>query len=284
MYLSSEKLLSSGDAQEIRSFYFFMLGEGSAAAAAEQLVAEEAQAAAKAAAKKAKKQKARARKQQARSEATSPTEPAAAASLQARQALDPSATLHQLALSETKRTESTPDQDHAGQQVQLQHDTVQDSAVHTPVSTALHDCSDSREGASSPDHEQKATVQQPQLHHRNPHESTGYTCAVDTAKAELVSSPAAAGHDMHAVSAALVDASRGADAIFLDQLFCCPITKVAMVDPVIASDGHTYERTAIQHWLQGSSLSPVTGDKLPHTRLVPNVLVKSALAQHTQVS
>ena len=60
--------------------------------------------------------------------------------------------------------------------------------------------------------------------------------------------------------------------------------QVAMVEPVIAADGHTYERSAIQHWLQGSSLSPVTGDKLPHTRLVPNVLVKSALAQHALVS
>ena len=35
--------------------------------------------------------------------------------------------------------------------------------------------------------------------------------------------------------------------------------QVAMMDPVIAADGHTYERSAIQHWLQGSSLSPVTG-------------------------
>ena len=60
--------------------------------------------------------------------------------------------------------------------------------------------------------------------------------------------------------------------------------QVAMRDPVIAADGHTYERTAIQHWLQGSSLSPVTRDKLSHTRLVPNMLVKSALAQHAQVS
>ena len=59
---------------------------------------------------------------------------------------------------------------------------------------------------------------------------------------------------------------------------------MVMMDPVIAADGHTYERTAIQHWLQGSSLSPVTGNKLPHTGLVPNVLVKSALAQHAQAS
>ena len=66
--------------------------------------------------------------------------------------------------------------------------------------------------------------------------------------------------------------------------FCAAHVQVVMVDPVIAADGHTYERTAIQHWLQGSSLSPVTRDKLPHTRLVPNVLVKSALAQHAQLS
>ena len=67
------------------------------------------------------------------------------------------------------------------------------------------------------------------------------------------------------------------------HLWGCPHMQVAMVDPVIAGDGYSYERTAIHHWLQGSSLSPVTGDKLPHTRLVPNVLVKS-LAQHAKVS
>ena len=62
------------------------------------------------------------------------------------------------------------------------------------------------------------------------------------------------------------------------------LLQVVMQDPVIAGDGHTYERAAIQHWLQGSSLSPVTGEKLPHTRLVPNVLVKSALSQHALLS
>ena len=60
--------------------------------------------------------------------------------------------------------------------------------------------------------------------------------------------------------------------------------QVVMQDPVIAGDGHTYERAAVEHWLQGSSLSPVTGEKLPHMRLVPNVLVKSALGQHAQLS
>ena len=76
---------------------------------------------------------------------------------------------------------------------------------------------------------------------------------------------------------------------FVATLACCESRKsvcvqVVMANPVIAADGHTYEHSAIQHWLQGSSTSPVTREKLPHTRLVPNVLVKSALAQHAQLS
>ncbi|KAL0048081.1 hypothetical protein WJX82_007291 [Trebouxia sp. C0006] len=40
------------------------------------------------------------------------------------------------------------------------------------------------------------------------------------------------------------------------QLFRCPITKAVMVEPVIAADGHTYERAAMQHWLQHHPTSP----------------------------
>lgn len=53
---------------------------------------------------------------------------------------------------------------------------------------------------------------------------------------------------------------------------------VMMVDPVIAADGHTYERAAIQQWLQTHSTSPVTSIPLTHTRLVPNVLARTAIA------
>ena len=59
--------------------------------------------------------------------------------------------------------------------------------------------------------------------------------------------------------------------------------QVAMMVSVIAADEYTYEHAAIQHWLQGSCLSPVTGNKLPRTRLVPNVSVKSTLARHAPV-
>ncbi len=50
-----------------------------------------------------------------------------------------------------------------------------------------------------------------------------------------------------------------------------------MVEPVIAADGHTYEKAAIETWLQQHSISPVTGDVLAHIRIVPNVLIKSAI-------
>ena len=45
--------------------------------------------------------------------------------------------------------------------------------------------------------------------------------------------------------------------------FICPITKDVMVDPVVASDGYTYERTAIVQVMKSrSGLSPLTGEVL----------------------
>ena len=50
-----------------------------------------------------------------------------------------------------------------------------------------------------------------------------------------------------------------------------------MVEPMIAADGHTYEKSAIKTWLQQHNTSPVTGEALAHIRIVPNVLVKGAI-------
>jgi hypothetical protein len=53
--------------------------------------------------------------------------------------------------------------------------------------------------------------------------------------------------------------------------FCCPILVERMVDPVVASDGHSYEREAILAVLgaRGSKLSPLTREPLtPH--VIPN--------------
>lgn len=53
--------------------------------------------------------------------------------------------------------------------------------------------------------------------------------------------------------------------------FCCPILFERMVDPVVASDGHTYEREAIMAILgaQGSKISPLTREPLSEA-VVPN--------------
>lgn len=57
--------------------------------------------------------------------------------------------------------------------------------------------------------------------------------------------------------------------------------QVKMTDPVVAADGHTYERAAIAAWLQRHNTSPVTKQLLPHTRIFSNQAAKAAMAnQH----
>ncbi|KAL3903288.1 MAG: hypothetical protein SGILL_010501 [Bacillariaceae sp.] len=50
----------------------------------------------------------------------------------------------------------------------------------------------------------------------------------------------------------------------------CPITGFPMHDAVVAADGHSYERAAIERWFQYSDKSPMTGAVLAHKELVPN--------------
>lgn len=59
----------------------------------------------------------------------------------------------------------------------------------------------------------------------------------------------------------------------------CPITGFPMVDPVVAADGHTYERTAIARWLKTSDKSPMTGSILVHKELVPNYGLMSSIQE-----
>lgn len=58
--------------------------------------------------------------------------------------------------------------------------------------------------------------------------------------------------------------------------FVCPITQELPVDPVMAEDGHVYERADLKTWLVSHDKSPVTN--LPMgKRLLPAVQVKSAI-------
>ena len=53
-----------------------------------------------------------------------------------------------------------------------------------------------------------------------------------------------------------------------------------MRQPVIAADGYSYERVALEAWLLQSDTSPVTGQPLTHKRIVENVLIRNAIARH----
>jgi hypothetical protein len=51
----------------------------------------------------------------------------------------------------------------------------------------------------------------------------------------------------------------------------CPLTKQCMFDPVVAADGHTYERSAIEKHMEAAgenATSPLTGEKLASHDLV----------------
>jgi len=65
----------------------------------------------------------------------------------------------------------------------------------------------------------------------------------------------------------------------LPNMPACPITGFPMVDPVVAADGHTYERSAIARWLTTSNKSPMTGSILPHKELVTNYGLLSSIRE-----
>ncbi|GMH85724.1 hypothetical protein TrVE_jg1697 [Triparma verrucosa] len=61
---------------------------------------------------------------------------------------------------------------------------------------------------------------------------------------------------------------------------CCPITLTPMIDPVIlTTDGHTYERSAITHWLSSNSTSPCTGVKVDGGMLVSNHALRNTIEE-----
>mmetsp|Transcript_28785 Transcript_28785/g.73354 ORF Transcript_28785/g.73354 Transcript_28785/m.73354 type:complete len:662 (-) Transcript_28785:108-2093(-) len=64
----------------------------------------------------------------------------------------------------------------------------------------------------------------------------------------------------------------------LEELVTCPLTMEIMRDPVIAADGFTYERQAIQSWLATSDASPMTNEPLAHKALVTNKLAREIIA------
>nr|XP_025850002.1 WD repeat, SAM and U-box domain-containing protein 1 isoform X3 [Vulpes vulpes] len=62
--------------------------------------------------------------------------------------------------------------------------------------------------------------------------------------------------------------------------FLCPITRELMKDPVIASDGYSYEKEAMENWISKKKrTSPMTNLILPSMVLTPNRTLKMAISR-----
>lgn len=60
--------------------------------------------------------------------------------------------------------------------------------------------------------------------------------------------------------------------------FFCPITTELLIDPVVCADGHTYERSAINEWLELHDTSPLTNELLTDKSLLPNRALRKLVA------
>lgn len=61
-----------------------------------------------------------------------------------------------------------------------------------------------------------------------------------------------------------------------DKWFC-PISRELMTDPVIGTDGVTYDRVSIELWLKDHSTSPITRETMTN-KLIPNMALKYTIA------
>lgn len=70
---------------------------------------------------------------------------------------------------------------------------------------------------------------------------------------------------------------------FLEEYFTCPITHDPFTNPVLAQDGHMYERSAIERWFTTSNRSPITNNRM-NTTLIPVIPVRKLMEMHRETS
>ena len=61
--------------------------------------------------------------------------------------------------------------------------------------------------------------------------------------------------------------------------FICPISHELMEDPVLASDGHAYERRVIERWFEKRLTSPKTGEALETPTLFANHILRRQISE-----
>ena len=63
----------------------------------------------------------------------------------------------------------------------------------------------------------------------------------------------------------------------IPEEFRCPISLDLMKEPVIAADGHSYDKTQINRWFQTNNTSPKTRDTLLCKNLFPNLELRNRI-------
>lgn len=63
------------------------------------------------------------------------------------------------------------------------------------------------------------------------------------------------------------------------EAFCCPVTMEVMRDPVVASDGHTYERETLARIFATNRRSPLTRETLNTHVAIPNINLKKRIRE-----
>ncbi|XP_010448470.1 PREDICTED: U-box domain-containing protein 35-like [Camelina sativa] len=61
--------------------------------------------------------------------------------------------------------------------------------------------------------------------------------------------------------------------------FICPLLKDVMNEPCVAADGYTYDRRAIEEWLEEHDTSPMTDSPLRSKSLLPNYTLYTAIME-----
>ena len=69
----------------------------------------------------------------------------------------------------------------------------------------------------------------------------------------------------------------------IDNNFICSITLEVMKDPVICSDGHTYERSAIEKWLSTEKHSPMIRQIITNNSLIPNIALRNIIKDYEKI-
>ncbi len=68
----------------------------------------------------------------------------------------------------------------------------------------------------------------------------------------------------------------------LPESFICPINGTLMRNPVMCTDGHSYEKCAIDEWFKRSNKSPLTNVPIS-TILIPNITLRKSIEEFIEI-